>query len=67
MRIFQTCFFIIGIIFWLIMGLIIALNSNWLLGIKKNATKEKYRYNYLESFSKRKRWEISKVSPWKVI
>jgi len=49
------------------MGLIIALNSNWLLGIKKNATKEKYRYNYLESFSKRKRWEISKVSPWKVI
>lgn len=67
MRIFQTCFFIIGIIFWLIIGLIIALNSNWLLGIKKNATKEKHRYNYLESFSKRKRWDISKVSPWKVI
>jgi len=64
---FQTCFFIIGIIFWLIIGLIIALNSNWLLGIKKNATKEKHRYNYLESFSKRKRWDISKVSPWKVI
>ncbi len=67
MRIFQTCLFIIGTTFWLIMGLIIALNSNWLLGIKKNATKEKYRYNYLESFSKRKRWAISKVSPWKVI
>lgn len=67
MRIFQTCFFIIGIIFWLIIGLIIALNSNWFLGIKKSVTKEKNIYNYLQSSSKRKRWEISKVSPWKLI
>ncbi|WP_346878849.1 MULTISPECIES: hypothetical protein [unclassified Clostridium] len=40
MRMFQTCFFIIGIIFWLIIGLIIALNSNWLLGIKKMQRKK---------------------------
>ncbi|URZ17743.1 hypothetical protein [Clostridium felsineum] len=67
MRIFQTCFFIIGIIFWLIIGVIIALSSNWFLGIKKNATKGKYKYYYLQSLPKRKRWDISKVSPWKVI
>ena len=54
MAIFQTCFFIIGIIFWLIIGLIIALNTNWLLGINKNAKKEKHKYNYLDSFSKKK-------------
>lgn len=67
MRIFQTCFFIIGIIFWLIMGFIVALSPDWLLGTKKNATKEKHKYNYLESFCKRKGCDISKVSIWKVI
>lgn len=67
MRIFQTCFFIIGIIFWLIMGFMVALSYGWLLGTKKKATKKKYKYNYLESSCKRKGCDISKVNIWKVI
>lgn len=58
MRIFQTCFFIIGIIFWLIIGLIIALSP---------LTKEKHKYNYLDSSPKGKIWRTIKASPWKVI
>ncbi|PJI08232.1 MULTISPECIES: hypothetical protein [Clostridium] len=66
MRIFQTCFFIIGIIFWLLIGLVIALIPGR-LDTKKDAAKEKHKYNYLQSLPKRKIWWTSRISPWKAI
>ncbi len=67
MRIFQTCFFIIEIIFYLILGLIIALDFNLFFSTKKRTTKEKLEYIHLENISERKRLKVRNVSPWKVI
>src|SRR5690348_7354619 len=67
MRIFQSCFFIIEIIFWLIVATIIALYPNWFLGTKKHTAKEKPKHIYLEKISERKRLGIRKFSLWKVI
>lgn len=67
MRIFQICFFIIEIVFYLILGLLIALNFNFFFGTKKRTTKEKLEYIHFESMSGRNRWKIRNVSPWKII
>jgi hypothetical protein len=67
MRIFQACFFIVEIIFYLILGFIIALNSKWFLSTIKHTPKEKHKYIYVESMSERKRWGKGDVSLWKVI
>lgn len=67
MRIFQTCFFIVEIIFFLILGLIVALNSKLFLSTKKYTTQEKYKYIYIEGIPERKKWGIRDVSLWKVI
>ncbi|QAT39859.1 hypothetical protein [Clostridium sp. JN-9] len=67
MRIFQTCFFIIEIIFYLILGLIIALDFNLFFNTKKRTTKGKLEYIHLENISERKRLKVRNVSPWKVI
>lgn len=67
MRIFQASFFIVEITFYLILGLILALNPNIFLNTKKYIRKEKPKYIKLESISQRKSLVSRKVSPWKVI
>lgn len=53
MRIFQTTFFIIGIIFWLIFGFILAISPEKLLRIKKDEIDkgDKYSYNNLLAYA----------------
>lgn len=67
MRIFQTCFFIIEIIFWLALGTIIALYPKWFLGIKNHTKKERPKHMYLEKISDSKRFVIRKFNLWEVI
>jgi hypothetical protein len=66
MRIFQACFFIVEIIFFLIVGLMIALNFKLSFNNRKYTMKEKHNYIYVESIYERKRWGIRDVNLWKV-
>ncbi len=67
MRIFQSCFFIIEIIFWLLLGTIIALYPNKLFGTEKYTEKQRPQFIYLEKTYERKRFRIRKFSLWKII
>lgn len=67
MRIFQTGFFIVEVIFYLILGLAFAFFPEVILGINKYIPDEKPKYNYLEFTSGGKGLEIRRIKPWKII
>lgn len=67
MSIFQTCFFIIEIIFYLILGASIAISPEILLGINKDTSHKIPEYGYLEVASVSNRTRIRQIKPWKLI
>ncbi|MDP4144056.1 MAG: hypothetical protein Q8936_06160 [Bacillota bacterium] len=66
MRIFQTCFFIVEVILYLILGLAFALFPEKLFSNNKYTSNEWPSYSYLELTSTRKRAR-RQIKPWKIV